>query len=184
MSLYILCRIHCLSSESDALIPALSKSMADLGIGFGLGGFESDEKTETPEGYSWPAGVEFHLRDDQVSTDATGLWNEAMMECRKILMNVQRIDATDLTFNSVASMSLQEEYFSSVAKTKLGSAIALIVDRFGIGGGLIVLSEGGIGTIEMHLPNICLDIIFRILLLPWDCIPNKAYAWVSSPQLP
>lgn len=178
MSLYILCRIHSFPSNIDVLKKDASSIFQGLGMGIHFNGFEEDEKSIlVANGYHWCSGVEFQLSDSSRQMDATGLWNEAMIECRRILLDTEGVDATFLPSNVVASIALPDEYFLLAGRTRLGRAMGIILDQLGLMGGLIALVEGGFERIELCSRRQCLENILRFLLLPWDCGPNTAYVW-------
>ena len=178
MSLYILCQVRCVPSNTESLKKEASRFFEGLGIGINFDGFEEDEKSMlVANGYEWRSGVEFRLSDSSEKIDATNLWNEAMVECRRILLDARGTDATSLRTDVVASMALPDDYFFLAARTRLGRAIDMILDRLGSTGGVIALVEGGIEKMEFCSRGQCLKSILRFLLVPWDCGPNSAYVW-------
>ena len=180
MSLHILCRIHCLPSETQTFSEAISVAMADLGIGIQFGAFEDDEKAMLlAEGYSWPSGIEFQLTDSHDRSDATHLWNESMEECRKEVMNTLGLDLSTMAASDAESLVLPETYYVSAAQTRLGRAFKFIVNQQNRMGGILSCVDIGFEEVEFCKTDHCLENSLKLLLLPWDCLPNTAYIWAS-----
>jgi hypothetical protein len=149
-----------------------------LGFGVHRGGFEEDEDGVLAEhGLLRANCLDFSISDTSESSDGTRLWNEALVEARRVLAVVGYEDTASIDSCRAETLTLPNNYYDTVAQTRLGSACRKVIQELGLNGGAIGLLEGGIERVVSGSPGQCLDRIFRLFLVPWDCGPSAIYVW-------
>src|SRR5438309_3638076 len=109
-----------------------------LGIGVHPGAFEEDEDTILAR-YSLLREdcIDFRLSDSVDRTDATGLWNEALVGARQALAGSGYDDPASIDAETAAILSLPDGYLEAVGHTRLGTACRSVIEEIGTNAGAI-----------------------------------------------
>jgi hypothetical protein len=120
--------------------------------------------------------VPFMLTDNASCSDVTSSWIEATSAARASISGYD-MDVTTITAEEIQRYTFPDSYFESMKHTRLGQFLLEILLSAGIENGAIWIADGGPdGVIQLRAAE-CLHEIFKTMILPWDRLPNLAYAW-------